>query len=594
MSKKRIVVVIAIAAAVCCLIVAASGCKKKHVHAWGQWQIVTPATCTTAGIQKRMCDCGEEEVAEVKATGHDYGQWDKTVDGHARVCRNGCGEKEAGAHDYGTDNICKVCRYEMEYTESLTYGEIKDEEKTIAYEVTGCQGNETEILVPAYHNGLPVTAIADYAFYAEEEEGGQGKYKTIESISLPYTVKRLGIYAFGACGALSEVKTSPEITTIDTGAFYACSSLTSLILGDKTRTLGDYVFYEAGIKDIVLPSAVTSVGKQAFQSCANLKSVTFECAPQCGDYMFWLCEKLDTVILDHNEMTLGGSMFYDFAEASVDLVIGDAVTSIAPKLFGDYAVLDAKIIKTVTIGKNVETIGEHAFEGFSKITEITVPEKTETIKASAFDLCKSIKKVVLPKSIKTIDGGAFAYIGADALVEYAGTLYDWMQIDFANRLSNPTNNGAALLIEGKEVSDVEIDGVESIKQYAFYGLQLRTITIGESVKRIEQDAFSRNSGSAAAKIESVTVLSKKLSVTIGGFANSFNTATEVYYKGTAEEMETNLTYEASNINYFKYCKHYFYSETTKTDVVKTNSDWSFGGYWKFDSDGKTVVKTDVA
>ena len=42
-------------------------------HSYGDWAVVTPATCTAAGQKKRTCTkCGHEETQEIPATGHHW------------------------------------------------------------------------------------------------------------------------------------------------------------------------------------------------------------------------------------------------------------------------------------------------------------------------------------------------------------------------------------------------------------------------------------------------------------------------------------------------------------------------------------------
>lgn len=54
-------------------------------HSWGDWEVVTPATCTEPGVEGRACaSCGATESREIAATGHDF------VDGACAVC----GEKD--------------------------------------------------------------------------------------------------------------------------------------------------------------------------------------------------------------------------------------------------------------------------------------------------------------------------------------------------------------------------------------------------------------------------------------------------------------------------------------------------------------------
>lgn len=54
-------------------------------HSWGDWEVVTPATCTEPGVEGRACaSCGATESREIAATGHDF------VDGACAAC----GEKD--------------------------------------------------------------------------------------------------------------------------------------------------------------------------------------------------------------------------------------------------------------------------------------------------------------------------------------------------------------------------------------------------------------------------------------------------------------------------------------------------------------------
>lgn len=50
--------------------------SSKHTHKYGEWEVVTAATCEAPGSEKRVCECGEEQTREIKATGHT---WDAGV-----------------------------------------------------------------------------------------------------------------------------------------------------------------------------------------------------------------------------------------------------------------------------------------------------------------------------------------------------------------------------------------------------------------------------------------------------------------------------------------------------------------------------------
>ena len=80
-------------------------------HAFGEWVVATPATCTEDGLMERVCTCGEKEVEIIPAEMHAFGEW--IIDSNATCTQDGnkhrtcphCGETEyefipAPGHDY--------------------------------------------------------------------------------------------------------------------------------------------------------------------------------------------------------------------------------------------------------------------------------------------------------------------------------------------------------------------------------------------------------------------------------------------------------------------------------------------------------------
>ena len=63
-----------------------AGCgDDSWVHAYGDWKIVSEATCTQNGTKERICSkCNDKETATIPAVGHNF------VNG---ICTD-CGAKE--------------------------------------------------------------------------------------------------------------------------------------------------------------------------------------------------------------------------------------------------------------------------------------------------------------------------------------------------------------------------------------------------------------------------------------------------------------------------------------------------------------------
>ena len=84
----------------------------EHEHSYGEWTTKTPATCTEAGVEVRVCECNDEETREIPATGHTYGEWEtKTpancTDAEVEARKCACGAEEtregdaANGHSFG-------------------------------------------------------------------------------------------------------------------------------------------------------------------------------------------------------------------------------------------------------------------------------------------------------------------------------------------------------------------------------------------------------------------------------------------------------------------------------------------------------------
>ena len=90
--------------------------SREHKHNWGDWQIVTPATCRQDGLETRTCkkDASHIEERVISALGHDWGNWAtetapscETAGVEVRTCINDPAHQEqreipALGHDWGS------------------------------------------------------------------------------------------------------------------------------------------------------------------------------------------------------------------------------------------------------------------------------------------------------------------------------------------------------------------------------------------------------------------------------------------------------------------------------------------------------------
>ena len=112
--------------------------------------------------------------------------------------------------------------------------------------------------------------------------GKKGAYE------IPSGVTSLGSGAFGGCGSLTIVSIPDSVTSIGDFAFAYCDSLTNMTIPSNVTSIENATFYCCeGLKSVTIPDSITSIGYEAFRECGNLCDAYFlGDAPSAGDDVF--------------------------------------------------------------------------------------------------------------------------------------------------------------------------------------------------------------------------------------------------------------------------------------------------------------------
>ena len=165
--------------------------------------------------------------------------------------------------------------------------------------LTTVSGEGEDVIIPEMvydgETAYMVVATKDgRGIYIRDFEGLFYK-KAIKTVTLPSTLKSLGIGTFCKCSNLTSVVNLSASTSIGGYAFSGCSNLTSV--GDQSArtSIGDYAFYNCGLTSIDL-SACTSIGEAAFSGCSSLTSVgDLSACTSIGISAFENCRSLTSV-----------------------------------------------------------------------------------------------------------------------------------------------------------------------------------------------------------------------------------------------------------------------------------------------------------
>ena len=154
--------------------------------------------------------------------------------------------------------------------------------------------------------------------------------------------------------------------------------------------------------------------------------------------------------------------------ASSNCVIGSTVTN---------GIVYCNMLRGVSIGKNVTSIGAFAFYNCYSLASITIPDGVTSIDAYAFNNCRSLASITIPAGVTSIDTNTFR------------SCYSLASITISDGV---TSIGGSAFLECYSLTSITIpDGVTSIDTDAFSSCySLASITIPAGVTSIEYHAFN--------------------------------------------------------------------------------------------------------
>ena len=140
---------------------------------------------------------------------------------------------------------------------------------------------------------------------------------------------------------------SYSVTSIGRDAFYNCSGLTSVTIGNSVTSIGYYAFNGcSGLTSVTIPNSVTSIGEGAFCVCENLKSVHIsENVTDFGESPFYGCKNLKRVYVNCKRVVCG---FLNGNTSFEEIVLGNNVIGIL-----DNALSGCSGIKTIRLTNSI-------------------------------------------------------------------------------------------------------------------------------------------------------------------------------------------------------------------------------------------------
>lgn len=365
---------------------------------------------------------------------------------------------------------------------SLTIGEnAKIGENAFAYAASIKNitlGANAEIGKMAFYNAVSLEnidlskalTIGDYAF------SGDVYYICLDENMTVAAVSKDGQYIYSYHGpALKSVNLS-SATSIGKNSFSYCRDMKSVVLGSGITVIPEYAFAGCIKLESVNLENVKTIEQYGFME-TDLRNVDVSATETIGDYGFVSNKNLSGLKLNPNGVDIGEGTFsyceklskveniqfaknigeYAFAYTTITNVDLSGAVSI-----GTHAFIKEKLTPfTVKLGANLEKLGDNPF-AMCKIEPFHI---VETENFAGIDYNKNIYTFDISEKVKVVDGSLYCIIDTGyELITYAGTNNTNVNI------LEDTVRITSMAFAGSDVEIVTLPyTVASIGHKAFYG-----------------------------------------------------------------------------------------------------------------------------
>lgn len=328
-------------------------------------------------------------------------------------------ELEAG---YSMDKQDGCRPYDVTVRDSLFSYYLSSGSLTI-YQYDGA--DSTGVLeIPDKIGERPVERIAQSAF-------SRGDFTEIQ---LPDTLKEIGDFAFSGCEELTRICIPASVTAIGTSVFSNCNNLTDLSVAEENAgykeegqviyskdggtlitcpaagevtilptvtKIADYAFYyNANLRQIVIPESVTELGEGAFGDCGRLSKVTFEgeTLERIGMHCFRSDSQLSVMTVPDSVKSMGAFAFAYCSGLKHIYFLGDA-----PK-FGET--IDGTYYDKVFQG---DSLNAYYMENNTSWTEEALADHGGTV---TWQQWSGTKGISLEQAVLMLEKEQYDYTGA--------------------------------------------------------------------------------------------------------------------------------------------------------------------------------------
>lgn len=249
---------------------------------------------------------------------------------------------------------------------------------------------------------------------------------SLKNVAIPESVQTIGYQAFSCDVSLDiDFTKLTNLTSIGSSAFSIINAnggndaegewntrykdeiknggIKNIILPESVKTIGSGAFFgQRNVKKIVIPESVTSIQGQAFQMIPALEELEVyasldKVSGSSFNEVFWSNTRNDSTITGKLKKVILGESY------SATGKIGSAL------FYGlDFDEIDIQM-------NNIQNLGSSMFMKNKKLKSFTVPKTVKVINQAAFYETTALKDITIPKNVQTIDVEAFRKSGLEKI-----------------------------------------------------------------------------------------------------------------------------------------------------------------------------------
>lgn len=360
-----------------------------------------------------------------------------------------------------------------------------------------------------------------------------------DTYQTPSGISRIGEAAFMGNTAITSVRFVSLIEEIGIDAFYGCTGLTSITFdqrpGNGDLAIRERAFYGCtNLNNVILPPSLKTLEVNAFGNTISLRSVTINSNRSEVDY----ADGAFTTTTESggtgniNTVHIGA----DVAAFNLSGVFGASLRNIDIDDRNDNFVEDGGIVynqslseilyfpdslKELTISDKMTIVKNGVFRGKIKLKSVTIGANVETIEDSAFEDCFNLETITFEAGTAPLSIGNRAFYRTNALKTLTINGRGGADITIGESAFVGTNTNSTLGIpaQSSEFTSITLpEGVKSIGKFAFDGrtyltdvnlpaslTQIDTFEVGDTYRQMASSYGSKNVDIENVKIATISI-----------------------------------------------------------------------------------------